>query len=574
MRHYKQYFMRKYIYIILIAIVSLLAIACNEGELVMEVPSAPRMTAITPEDGATNVVAQDGMLTIELVYDQKIKLSEDSPLEKIQVFRGELEIEDVYCSNNILYIDLAECNDKTNYEIYLPKGIVLSAADGIEAYAARFSFTVKLKKTAPFQLIKTNLCNENASPEAKSLYNELVRNYGKRIISGAMAIDQVRNSQYHSWNSEYSELLGQKIGKTPLLNGFDYGHLSSSPAGWIDYSDIMPVEGWYNTGGVVSAMWHWNVPDKEPLHEAINLYYGSHDLGNWNSLEVELGGKILDYSKIKFSITDIESDAQILIQGKDVEGDISSVMITPNMAEYVLELTNEVKALIGDRFVLNGKNCTVTSIDLIDYTMGFYIPGAGSSPTTFDPAQVLVDGTWQRKFFYDDLDKIANYMELISDAGIPIIWRPLHEASGKWFWWAAKGPEVYKQLWQMMYDYLVNTRELNNLIWVWTSDSKGNDEEWFPGNKYVDIIGRDLYEVNDVDEFVNEFYNLAEKYPNMMIALTECGSVSNISDMWEAGAKWAWFMQWYPSSIDNWEQHATMSWWSDAVNTDYVKWKN
>ena len=434
MRHYKQYFMRKYIYTILTVIVSLFVIACNEDETVKEVPSAPRMTAITPEDGATNVVAQDGMLTIELVYDQKIKLSEDNPLEKIQVFRGELEIEDVYCSNNILYIDLAECNDKTNYEIYLPKGIVLSAADGAEAYAARFSFTVKLKKTAPFQLIKTNLCNENASAGAKRLYTELVRNYGKSIVSGAMAIDQVLNSQYHSWNSEFSELIGQKIGNTPLLNGFDYGHLSSSPAGWIDYGDISPVEDWYNAGGLVSVMWHWNVPDKEPLHDAVNLYYGKHNLENWNSLEVELGfNDISNYTKIKFSITDVKDDAQILIQGKDVEGDISSVMITSDMAEYVLVLTDEVKALIGNRFVLNGKNCTVTSIDLIDYSMGFYIPGAGSSSTTFDPSQVLVDGTWQRKFFYDDLDKIANYMELISDAGIPIIWRPLHEASGKWF---------------------------------------------------------------------------------------------------------------------------------------------
>ena len=85
MRHYKQYFMRKYIYTILTVIVSLFVIACNEDETVMEVPSAPRMTAITPEDGATNVVAQDGMLTIELVYDQKIKLSEDNPTSCILI---------------------------------------------------------------------------------------------------------------------------------------------------------------------------------------------------------------------------------------------------------------------------------------------------------------------------------------------------------------------------------------------------------------------------------------------------------------------------------------------------------
>ena len=165
-------------------------------------------------------------------------------------------------------------------------------------------------------------------------------------------------------------------------------------------------------------------------------------------------------------------------------------------------------------------------------------------------------------------------MKKISDAGIPVIWRPFHEASGGWFWWAARGPKEYKQLWKMMYEYLVNVRGLNNLIWVWTSDSKGNDEEWFPGNEYVDIIGRDLYDVRDVDEFVNEFYNLAEKYPNMMIALTECGRISNISDIWEAGAKWAWFMPWYPSSIDNWEEQATEAWWNDAADTDYVKWRN
>ncbi len=566
--------MRKYIYTILLAIVSLAITSCNDEAEEIAVTSVPRMTAVTPKDGATNVIAQDGSLTVELVYDKKIKLTDDDPLGKIQVFRGELDIKDAYCVNNTLFMELAECDDNTNYEIYIPKGVILSASDGTEAYAARFSFTVELKRTAPFQLIKTNLCNENASPEAKRLYTELVRNYGKNIISGAMAIDEVQNSKYHGWNSEYAELVGQKIGKTPLLNGFDYGHLSSSPANWINYGDISPVKNWYNAGGIVSAMWHWNVPNKDPYNNGIKLLERQHDLGNGIICEISLkGNNVNNFTKIRFSISNVEDDAQILIQEKNEGGNISSVKISADMTEYVLELTDEIKEKIKDEFVLNGKSCTVTSIDLLDYTLGFYVEGEVSS-TTFDPSKVLEENSWQQKFFYGDLKKLADYMKPISDAGIPVIWRPFHEASGRWFWWGSKGPEVYKLLWQMMYEYLVNTRGLNNLIWVWTSDSKGNDEEWFPGNEYVDIIGRDLYEVSDVDEFVNEFYNLAEKYPNMMIALTECGSVSNISDMWEAGAKWAWFMPWYPSSIDNWEQHATMSWWNDATNADYVKWRN
>ena len=208
--------MRKYIYTILLAIVSLAITSCNDEAEEIAVTSVPRMTAVTPKDGATNVIAQDGSLTVELVYDKKIKLTDDDPLGKIQVFRGELDIKDAYCVNNTLFMELVECDDNTNYEIYIPKGVILSASDGTEAYAARFSFTVELKRTAPFQLIKTNLCNKNASPEAKRLYTELVRNYGKNIISGAMAIDQVQKSQYHSWNSEYAEVVGQKIGKTPL----------------------------------------------------------------------------------------------------------------------------------------------------------------------------------------------------------------------------------------------------------------------------------------------------------------------------------------------------------------------
>ena len=34
---------------------------------------------------------------------------------------------------------------------------------------------------------------------------------------------------------------------------------------------------------------------------------------------------------------------------------------------------------------------------------------------------------------------------------VPVLWRPLHEASGGWFWWGAKGPEPFKQLWELMF---------------------------------------------------------------------------------------------------------------------------
>lgn len=52
--------------------------------------------------------------------------------------------------------------------------------------------------------------------------------------------------------------------KYPAINCFDYVHLPASVAGadWINYGDITPVKDWSDKGGIVAAMWHWNVPKK------------------------------------------------------------------------------------------------------------------------------------------------------------------------------------------------------------------------------------------------------------------------------------------------------------------------
>ncbi len=44
------------------------------------------------------------------------------------------------------------------------------------------------------------------------------------------------------------------------------------------------------------------------------------------------------------------------------------------------------------------------------------------------------------------------------------------------------------------------TKGIHNLIWAWTTqnyngdaNTYNNDADWYPGDEYVDIIGRDLY---------------------------------------------------------------------------------
>lgn len=88
-----------------------------------------------------------------------------------------------------------------------------------------------------------------------------------------------------------------------------------------------------------------------------------------------------------------------------------------------------------------------------------------------------------------DIDAIAVQLKRLQDAGVPILFRPLHEAEGAWFWWGAKGPEATKKLWLLLHDRLTNHHKLNNLIWVWNSLLPA----WYVGDDTVDILSADVY---------------------------------------------------------------------------------
>lgn len=93
----------------------------------------------------------------------------------------------------------------------------------------------------------------------------------------------------------------------------------------------------------------------------------------------------------------------------------------------------------------------------------------------------------------NDIDTIAVELKKLQSASVPVIFRPLHEAEGAWFWWGAKGPEPAKKLWDILYDRLTNKHKLNNLIWEWNSVAAS----WYPGNDKVDMVSADTYSQGD-----------------------------------------------------------------------------
>lgn len=125
---------------------------------------------------------------------------------------------------------------------------------------------------------------------------------------------------------------------------------------------------------------------------------------------------------------------------------------------------------------------------------------------------------------------------------IPIIWRPLHEAGGGWFWWGAKGSCAAVGLYNLMYERLTSYHRINNLIWSWSSP----EADWYPGNTRVDILGYDSYPGNYNYSCLDSIYNQLNtiSFGKKIIALTENGPIPNMDTCLASGIKWSFFMSW------------------------------
>lgn len=166
--------------------------------------------------------------------------------------------------------------------------------------------------------------------------------------------------------------------------------------------------------------------------------------------------------------------------------------------------------------------------------------------TSFDISKIEDVNSNEYKAMLEDIDNIALYLKQFKEAKIPVLWRPLHEASGGWFWWGAKGAEPCKTLWKLMFRRLVDHHGLDNLVWVWTSDAANTAVDWYPGDEYVDVVGMDIYpgENQHGSQYVNFNKVKALFEGKKILALSECGAIPSVDSMFEYGDVWSWVMPW------------------------------
>ena len=165
--------------------------------------------------------------------------------------------------------------------------------------------------------------------------------------------------------------------------------------------------------------------------------------------------------------------------------------------------------------------------------------------TSFDIAAVLADKTGTRyQLLLQDIDLIAAQLQKFQAAGVPVLWRPLHETPGTFFWWGAKGPAAFKELWQLLHDRLTTYHNLHNLIWVYsTTDAPSAD--WYPGDQYVDIAGEDLY-LPSITANMSGYWAEGQRLfaPRKLVALTETGTLLDPDRARAYGTWWSWFCAW------------------------------
>lgn len=178
-----------------------------------------------------------------------------------------------------------------------------------------------------------------------------------------------------------------------------------------------------------------------------------------------------------------------------------------------------------------------------------------------DVGKTVTRGTVENKVAMDDLRQTADAMQELADDHVPILFRPLHEIDGGWFWWTDRDkPENTAALWRMIFDYMVHVRGFHNLIWVYSAGDQRDPVEYrrrfYPGEHYVDIAGVNIYSDQvgqdyHKDAYQNFYDTIQAIAPGKMLALCECNAVPNPQIMQTKGPRWLYALPWFAPDKSN-----------------------
>ena len=300
-------------------------------------------------------------------------------------------------------------------------------------------------------------------------------------------------------------------------------------------------------------------PEARKLYAYMRSIYGSHVLSgqqeycgshNYNKNALESQGLPIDYfvdNEAEFEYIESKTGKQPAIRGIDFLFYNTTKGFEDDAPERVVAWYKEKGGIPTVTYHWNVPTNGEDSKDV-----AFYVQSTGNKPfTDFSITNAVTEGTWEHAKIDEDIAYLAEQLGKARDAGVPILFRPLHEAEGGWFWWGAEGPEPCKKLYRYLWDQLTNKYKLNNLLWIWTASTSANAAEWYPGDEYVDFQGIDKYNAINNSEpnpsaISASFYSMiAQTEGRKMVVMSENDTIPSLENMLRDKAAWLYFCPWY-----------------------------
>lgn len=402
-------------------------------------------------------------------------------------------------------------------------------------YMAIDNVTVSEAEFPDLSKASAETCDPDATAETKALMSYLKSVYGKNILSGQQQIYGGGNTISTSirYDASADKCVDEK--------GVEY---------------VIDQESWDKDEQGNKFPWHCTGPDGQVYtYSTQNRNYTYNNYNKDVNLIMELTGKYP------------------AIQGFDFGSYCPCYAWDDGVAGRMIEWTNEKNGICTASWHVN------VPTTMADYTLGEpldFSKTTYSEKTDFKTANCLVEGTVEYEYFQLCMKNLAAELLKLQEAGVPVIFRPFHEAegnpshtddpidgSGAWFWWAKEGAVVYKQLWNLLQDTLRDEYGLHNLIYeenlyAWSDASA----KWYVGDDRTDLVAYDKYNTQynrhdgktsgpNLDAETGIFYKLNEFVDGQkMVAMAENDSVPSLNNMSVEHAYWLYFCPWYDTDND------------------------
>lgn len=211
-------------------------------------------------------------------------------------------------------------------------------------------------------------------------------------------------------------------------------------------------------------------------------------------------------------------------------------------ADRVRQLTGRYPAIVAFDFMeyTRGNIQTQQVIDWFNANRGivafqwhWYCPRGGNYAA---PCDFVPDLGNPSSKLWQDIDVVVRELKKLGDAGIPVLFRPLHEANNNYMWWAKKGQAAYQQLWRLIFER-AQLAGVDNVVWVFNGMASGQGTSlasWYPGDAYVDQVTSDYF------QSWSDFNTAKAVGNNKTVAVAETFSPLNPA----TEAPWSYFVVW------------------------------